>query len=143
MRVVADTNVVVSGLLWHGSPRRVMEAARVGAIEMFSSVVLLAELEDVLHRPKFVQHLMLVGLTAHNLVLGYGALVTLVEPVQVGRVIVDDPDDDAVLECAVAAQADVIVSGDSHLLRVGAYEDIPILSAYELVSQLGSGRSLP
>ena len=47
MRVVADTNIVVSGLLWRGSPRRVLDAARDSVIELFTSAELLAELEGV------------------------------------------------------------------------------------------------
>ncbi|MGB9179188.1 MAG: putative toxin-antitoxin system toxin component, PIN family [Pyrinomonadaceae bacterium] len=57
MRVVADTNIVVSGLLWRGNPRRVMDAARDGIIELFTSVPLLEELEDVLSREKFAARL--------------------------------------------------------------------------------------
>ena len=50
MRVVADTNIVVSGFLWHGNPRLVLEAARDGFISLFTSGALLDELEDVLSR---------------------------------------------------------------------------------------------
>jgi len=49
MRVVADTNIVVSGLLWKGNPRRLLDAARDGTIDLFTSAVLLTELEDVLN----------------------------------------------------------------------------------------------
>ena len=47
MRVVADTNTIVSGLLWHGPPRRILDAARAGSPELFTSLELLTELEDV------------------------------------------------------------------------------------------------
>ena len=47
MRVVADTNVVVSGLLWHGPARQLLNAARQGTVELFTSGALLAELEEV------------------------------------------------------------------------------------------------
>jgi putative PIN family toxin of toxin-antitoxin system len=47
MRVVADTNVVVSGLLWHGPSRQLLNAARQGTVELFTSGVLLAELDEV------------------------------------------------------------------------------------------------
>jgi putative PIN family toxin of toxin-antitoxin system len=50
MRVVADTNIAVSGLLWRGNPRRVLDAARDSIIELFTSTNLLEELEDVLGR---------------------------------------------------------------------------------------------
>ena len=61
MRVVADTNIVVSGLLWRGNPRRLLEAAREGTIDLFTSAALLAELEDVLSRAKFAQRLVSAG----------------------------------------------------------------------------------
>ena len=48
MRVVLDTNIVVSGLLWHGSPRRVLDVARVGRLIPFTTAELMAELQDVL-----------------------------------------------------------------------------------------------
>ncbi len=57
MRVVADTNIVVSGLLWRGNPRRVLDAAREAAIELFTSAILLTELEDVLGRERFAKRL--------------------------------------------------------------------------------------
>jgi len=50
MRIVADTNIVVSALLWRGNPRRLLDAARDGIIELFTSAVLLEELEEVLSR---------------------------------------------------------------------------------------------
>ena len=57
MRVVLDTNIVVSGLLWHGSPRQVLNAARAGNIIPFTTGDLLGELHDVMARPKFAQRL--------------------------------------------------------------------------------------
>ncbi len=53
MRVTADTNTIVSGSLWHGNPRRVLDAAHDGLIELFTSKILLEELKDVLGRGKF------------------------------------------------------------------------------------------
>jgi putative PIN family toxin of toxin-antitoxin system len=57
MRVVPDTNIVLSGLLWRGNPRRILDAARAGDIKLFTTATLLAELEDVLGRKKFVERL--------------------------------------------------------------------------------------
>ncbi len=70
MRIVADTNTVVSGLLWFGAPRQVLDAARGGRLQLFTSTELLVELEDILQRPKFAQRLALAGTSAHELVLG-------------------------------------------------------------------------
>jgi len=136
MRTVADTNTVVSGLLWHGPPRQVLDHARIGEIELFTTMVLLAELEDVLQREKFAQRLMLVGVKPKDLVVGYAALAKIVESAQISPVIADDSDDDAVLACAIAAHAEVIVSGDSHLLALKEYHGIHILTATELLSRI-------
>jgi putative PIN family toxin of toxin-antitoxin system len=107
MRVVADTNVIVSGLLWKGNPRRVLDAARNGTIDLFTSAVLLTELEDVLNREKFARRLEFAGVSPHELVLGYAALASVIQPADIEPVVLADPDDDAVLACAIAAQAEI------------------------------------
>lgn len=136
MRVVLDTNVTVSGLLWHGAPRRVLEAARNGQIELFSSAELVAELEDVLQRPKLAARLARIGSTPAELLAGYLALVVVIRAAPLLAPISVDPDDDVVLACALAAQAAAVVSGDDDLLRLGTVEQIPILTAAELLNRL-------
>lgn len=136
MRVVADTNIIVSGLLWKGNPRRVLDAARDGKIDLFTSAVLLTELEDVLNREKFAPRLTSAEVSPHELVLGYAALASVIQPANIEPVILADPDDDAVLACAVTAQAEIIVSGDSHLLGLSQYRDIRILTAAELAMKV-------
>jgi len=136
MRAVADTNTVISGLLWQGPPRQVLDAAREGRIELYTSAALLAELEEVLVREKFARRLELARISVRELVTGYAALANLVEPIAIPPVIAEDPDDDAVLACAVAAQAETIASGDSHLLKLKDYQNIPILTAAEFLARL-------
>jgi putative PIN family toxin of toxin-antitoxin system len=133
---VADTNTVVSGLLWSGAPRQVLEAARRGEMSLFTSPELLAELEDVLSRPKFAKRLEAAGVTVAELVTGYAALAQVVRLSVIEPVIAEDPDDDVVLATAVAARAQTIVSGDRHLLTLGQYKGIAILSAAELLAHL-------
>lgn len=141
MRVVADTNTVVSGLLWRGSPWQVLETARQQKVKLFTSPVLLAELQDVLARAKFATRLKAAGVTADELVVGYAALATLVHPDKVQPVISADPDDDQVLACAATARAEAIVSGDQHLIALGEYGGIPILTAAVLLQRVGAGSS--
>jgi putative PIN family toxin of toxin-antitoxin system len=136
MRVVADTNIIVSGLLWRGNPRRILEAARAGNITLFTTAVLLVELEDVLSREKFALRLASAGVTPHDLVLGYAALASVIEPAEIEPVIVADPDDDAVLACAIAARSEVVISGDSHLLDLKQYQGIRIIKAAELLAEI-------
>jgi putative PIN family toxin of toxin-antitoxin system len=136
MRIIADTNTVVSGLLWLGNSRKVLDKARTGKIELFTSAHLLAELEDVLNRGKFAQRLASAGVTAHDLVLGYAALAVIVEPATIEPVVLADKDDDAVIACAVGAQGDVIVSGDSHLVDLKHYGEIRVLTAAQLLEEI-------
>jgi predicted nucleic acid-binding protein len=79
--------------------------------------------------------------TTEELVVGYAALATTVQPAAINPVIADDPNDDAVLACAVAAQAQVIVSGDPHLLGVKEYERISILTAVQLLAELAERKT--
>ena len=136
MRVVADTNTIVSGLLWRANPRCILDAARAGDINLFTTAVLLAELEDVLSREKFAERLAAAGVVPRDLVLGYAALASVIEPSEIEPVILADPDDDAVLACAVAAHSKVIVSGDSHLLNLRQYQDIRIVTAATLLAEI-------
>ena len=134
--MVVDTNVFISRLFWYGAPRKVLDAARNKQIELYTSGSLLAELDDVLQRDKLAKQLASADLEANDLVLGYAALAKVVKPTSVVYEVVEDPDDNAVLECAIAAQADVIVSGDNHLLKLNEFRKIPILTSDELLNQI-------
>ncbi len=136
MRTVPDTNIVVSGLLWRENPRRVLDAARDGIIELFTSPVLIEELEDVLSREKFAKRLEAASVTVQELLEGYSALATVIDAEPIEPVIIRDPDDDAVLACALSAEAEIIVSGDDDLLDLKEYQGIRILTATEFLAEL-------
>ena len=140
MRVVLDTNTLVSGVISaNGPPRRLLTAARQQAFEWYTSPALLEELLDVLSREKFTQHLSRVGLSAQGIVSDLQRIAHLVVPSRVPRVIEQDPDDDQVLACAIAAQAELIVSGDKHLLSLGGYyQGIRIVTPAETISIIGT-----
>jgi len=137
MRAVADTNVVISGLLWNGPSRRVLDRARSGVIEIFTSAALLAELEDVLSRRKFSRRLQIAEVSASELMQGYAALARIVRPTPIDPIVLADPDDDAVLACALAAQAGFVISGDDHLLALGEVHGIRIVTAAQFLASLG------
>lgn len=136
MRAVADTNIVVSGFFWQGSLRQLLDFARTGLVDLYTSPALLAELSDVLRRDKFAKRLASVGVSINDLVMGYAALAKVNKPITLVSVIADDPDDNLVLECAISAHAEAIVSGDSHLLKLNSFQNIPILTANELLIQI-------
>lgn len=135
MRVVADTNTVVSALLWGGPPAAVLAAARERRITLFTSAALLAELEDVFSRPKFAARIREVGSSVPQLLAGYRALVSIVRPVALAPT-TRDPDDDQVLACALAAAATLIVTRDRDLLDLGSFRQIRLLPAHKALAAL-------
>ena len=135
MNVVLDTNTVISGLFWKGAPRQVLDLARSGTFALFTSPELLAELADVLGRQKFSARLAQANISAEELVIGYAALAITVRPDKIDPVIKADPDDDKVLACATSAKAEVIASGDPHLLDLNEYEGIKIMTVNQLLEQ--------
>jgi len=140
MRLVLDTNVVVAGLLWHGAPRRLIELTIDDeSVSLYSSPVLIAELANTLGYAKFAKRIVQFDTSIVALVAQYEALIKHVSPTHTLHVVLNDPDDDHVLACAVAAQAQLIVSGDKHLLTIKSYQDISIVTAAEAVSILVTG----
>ena len=141
MRIVLDTNVVLSALLWRGTPHHLL--ATIGqrsSIQLYSSTALLEELAEVLTRPSATKRLALIGRSAREVLADYVEAIELVEPTSVPRVVVGDVDDDQVIAAAVAARADLIVSGDrKHLLHLGSHQGIDIVDAAEAVRRIASG----
>jgi len=135
VRLVLDTNTVVSGLLWDNEPSRLIDEGLQGRVELLTSQALLLELGDVLPRRKLAQRVAASGLSVAQLVARYAVLAQSVLPADISR-IATDPDDDQVLACALAARADLIVSGDADLLNLKAYQGMPIVTVAEALMQL-------
>ena len=141
MRLVLDTNVVVAGLLWSGPPRQLLELAIDDAVELHSSPALLDELARTLGRAKFVRRIERFATSVQVLVAQYAALVSLVIPATVPRVVAGDADDDHVIAAGVASRADLIVTGDrKHLLPLGSHQRIGIVTVREALQALGKLR---
>ena len=128
MRIVLDTNVIVSALVFGGLPREILELAQVGQCELFYSEAIQTEVQRVLFEKFGWSEAKLEQVLPVLWNLG-----ELVSPQHKIKVVVDDPDDDQILECALAARADVVVSGHWHLLRIKKYRSIPIVSPREFL----------
>lgn len=134
MRIVADTNTLVSGLLWQGTSRRLIDAAQVGSIQLVTTPALIAELSRVLARTKFAGRMQRAGITAEELLATYAELAQIVAPTNIPPTVPTDPDDDAVLAAALGGDAVVIVSGDNDLLDLKRFRHIPILTVTQLLA---------
>jgi putative PIN family toxin of toxin-antitoxin system len=113
VRILADTNTVISGLLWQGAPRQLIDACREQKLSLITSPALLAELAEVLARDKFAARILRAGLSAKALVEDYAEIVDIIAPDALQEPVSRDPDDDEVLACAIAARVDAIASGDA------------------------------
>lgn len=127
-RVVFDTNIMVSGLLWRGKPYQCLLLARSGTVQALYCSEMLAELSEKL-RHKFDFSENRIRVVVHD-------LRRFAERVEISGAVeaVDaDPDDDKFIECALVGKAGVIVSGDHHLLDMEEYKDIRIMTAADFI----------
>lgn len=131
--VVLDTNVLVSAFGWEGPERRLYRLARDGSLRAASSPELLTELERVLSYPKFGLNTAEIDAITREV----NSTSSVVAPNRKIQAVPEDPSDDRVLECAVAADAEWIVSGDQHLLALESFEGIPIVGTATLLERLG------
>lgn len=132
---------MVSALPWKGPPHRLIFRSGTLPLLFFSSPVLLDELEEVLGYHKLAKVAAATRLTPNQLRQRYQRIVTVVEPAAVPPTVLADPDDDHVIACALAAKADLIVSGDSHLLALRKHQDIPILRVTDALDNLNPARA--
>ena len=132
-KVVIDNNVLVSAFGWHGKPEEVARLATTGRIENFTSMEMLSELARVVGYPKlhFPESLQAEIIET---VFTSSSLVNMTEPL---KVVHADPADNCVLECAVAACADFIISGDKHLLDLKKFRNIEIVSPEDFLLKTG------
>lgn len=138
MRFVLDTNIVMSGLLWHGTPHQLFILIKENrALQLVTSLPLLDELADVITRKQFTKRLALIEKSSAQILADYLQVVELVEPASIPPTSAD-PDDDAVLACALAAQADFVVSGDDNLLVLREFAGIPIITAVAALQKITS-----
>ena len=136
MIVVLDANVVLSAILFGGKPKLVLEKALSGSIQLVISEALVNELQGVLQRPKFELNAQLV----QTIVSEYASIASWIEPPEHFNAVLDDPSDNLFLDCAVAAKADYLVTGHRHLLNLGIFRRIKIVSADSFIDILSSER---
>ena len=130
-RIVLDTNVIVSALVFGGVPRAVLELAEAGQCDFFYSEPVQTEVRRVLSEKFDWPQAMLREVLPVLWNIG-----EQVRPSITINAVPADPDDNRILECAVEAQAQVIVSGDHHLLTLQKYKSIQILTPRQFLELL-------
>jgi putative PIN family toxin of toxin-antitoxin system len=136
MRVVADTNVFISALMFGGLPGRFLDLTLRRRFTLVTSKALLDELDEKLRGKFSVSESDALAIRAK-----LEGNASVVDPDFELNAVPDDPDDNCVLECAVVGKADFIVSGDRHLLRLGCYEGIAIVTVRQFLETAGFQRA--
>jgi uncharacterized protein len=134
MKIVFDTNILISALITTGKPRELLHKATEGQIQLILSKDILKELSEVSNDPRIRKYADQDDKIAFLKIIDKVAKLTKVK--SRFKAVKDDPDDDVVLRTAFDGKADYIVSGDKHLLSLGAFRGIKILTVDEMLTQL-------
>lgn len=132
LRVVLDTNILVSAVIHNGNPRKLFKMGIVGKYQILSSREILDELSAVLLRPKF-------KMTRGDIINIISALIESVENIRITsnfQVVSRDPDDNIIINTAHDGNADYIVSGDKDVMNLKSFHKIKIVSVNEMLKIL-------
>ena len=140
VRIVADTNVIISALLWDGTPHEILILAEANQVTLCFTQPMLDELSEVLERPKFKKRLQQRRTSVEEIIAGLVPLVELYAPIMASGSVPVDPDDEIFIACALSADVGFLVSGDDHLLNMKQYGKIQILTPAEFLAKTGQVR---
>jgi putative PIN family toxin of toxin-antitoxin system len=132
LRVVLDTNVLISAILFGGKPRQILEKAIRGEIRLCLSEPILQELSGVLRRAKFDYSPEMIQFILTELT----GIADFLNPPETINVVLEDPEDNRILECAVEAKANYIITGDFHLPKLSRYLNIEVLNMAAFLERL-------
>ncbi len=128
-KVFLDTNILISALGWNGNPRVIFEKCLHGELELVTSLNQIEELKRVMEYPKF-------SFTEEQKTTFLSIIFEIAMMVEISgevRIIIEDPDDNAMLETAIVGNVDYLISGDPHLLKLKEYVNVKIVTASEFI----------
>lgn len=133
IRVVIDTDLVISALLFGGTPGKLIPLWKSDRIQPFVSKQIINEYLRVLAYPKFKLSEAEINYILYKEILPYFEVVEI----KVGKIIIqEDPADDMFIRCALSGKANIIISGDSHLLSLKSYQKVNILTPSQVLKEL-------
>ena len=130
-KVVIDTNVIISAFGWHGNSEEIVRLIEKGIIENYTSIDLLYELRKVLAYPKFN----FTETLQAEIIETIFSISSVVEVYESIDAVIDDPEDNKILDCAVFANVEFIITGDKHLLNLKKFRNIDILTPEEFLNK--------
>jgi len=133
MRVVADTNIIISMLLWGKSLERLLVLVNQNKIKLCFSVHTIDELFRVIHYPKIQRQVLKADFPIERFIDRLLAVSLICYPEEIKKSPLRDVSDNRILEVAVEVKASAIISGDKHLLDIEKFRNIPIYSPAEFI----------
>jgi hypothetical protein len=134
MKVLVDVNVWISGLLWGGVPRKIIQLAQTHQIIIFASEALFKELEATLRRTKFDSKIQSLGLTVEDILDAATEIINFCPNISIDVPELRDVKDNHILAAALSAQAEVVITGDLDLLVLENFAGIPIMNPIDFVN---------
>ncbi len=131
-KVVLDTNILISALKWEGKPYQIFKKCSKGELELITSHAQLSELGRVMEYAK-------LRLNQEEKEIFWSLMLkiaTIVDILGMSGMVKDDPTDDCILETALVGKAEYLISGDPHLLKLGEYQGVKIVTAHEFLEKI-------
>ena len=133
LKLVLDTNTIVSAFFWEGNEAELFRRIEQGKANLYITIEILKEVEEVIKRPKFNEVMKKTGLTPDQIMQKITSLSHLVISLKLDIKVCRDEKDNKFLECAESAKADYLVSGDEDLLSLKEYKAIPIVRTWKIL----------
>ena len=133
MRAVLDTNVVMSAIFFGGTPMKIVRAAFSKKVQLVASRAVMSEYREVAER----LHEQFPSVNYRRPLSILESKVTMVRPAALGQTVCRDPDDDAIIACALGGKAKVICSGDGDLLALNGFRGLEIMAPSDFCQQMG------
>ena len=133
MRAVLDTNVVMSAIFFGGTPMKIVRAVFSKKVQLVASRSVVSEYREVAER----LHEQFPSVNYRRPLSILESKLTMVRPVALGQTVCRDPDDDAIISCALGGKAKVICSGDGDLLALNGFRGLEIMYPSDFCQQMG------
>jgi len=135
MRVTVDTNILVSATFWCGASDIIISQAESKSIQLILSEEIIKEYSNVLEYKEIQDKIKDKDIEMKRTVKKIISISTIIAPKEKINIVKDDSDNNKILECAKAGNVDYIVSNDKHLLKLGKFENIPIVTPEEFLKK--------
>ena len=137
MRIVIDTNVIISGFISPtGTPARIIDLWVEGNLQVILSSAIMEEYSIVFRYPQTQRYHRMSSEEITQTLERFRRIAVMIEPTERLQAVLEDATDNKFLECAVAGGATYIISGDKHLLKLQVYQGIPILTPAAFLAQI-------